>query len=445
MRLKFINKKIFAWACSYTPSPRRGLGYSDAGFAALFMTILILVVIFGIAVSISILTYGEQKILKNITKSNQAYYTAEAGIEDALLRLEKNMNWSSPYTLSVGNSSATIEISEIIGGSRMITSEGNVSNRIRKIQIVYQVTAEEISFYYGAQIGDGGIEMVNKSRIEGNVFSNGSIVRIEGANVEITGTAWVAINGNKLNGLNIGEDAYVHTCVDSQIGGTLTYVSGGSVINCTAGESIKERPNEIDPRDLPIPPETINSWKDDALSGGIISGDYILSGTSEAFLGPKKIEGNMAIQDKSILTVTGTIWVTGDITIENTAKVRLDKAAYGSLSGVIIADGKIILRDSASVEGSGEEGSYLMLLSTNTSLDAASPAIFAGNSSETAIIYTSDGLVVVANSIELREVTGYKLYLSDSATVVYEVGLEDASFTSGPGGSWEVVSWKEIE
>lgn len=416
-------------------NPNRNQG----GFATFLIAILILMVILGISVSITVLILGRQRILRNVVESTQAYYISEAGIEDALLRLSKNMDWSSSYTLSVDGGFATTEISNIIGGTRTITSQGDMNNRIRKTQVVYGVSSEKISFYYGAQVGDGGILMDDGSTINGNVFSNGSIVA--GPNTQITGTVWVAKEGNKIQGADIREDAYAHTCKDSIIGGSLTYVSGGSVINCVAGEAIKERPNNIEAKDLPITEGQIQNWKNDALSGGIISGDYILSETSVASLGPQKIEGNLITQDQAQLFITGALWVTGDITMQNKSRVSLDRDTYGSLSGLIISDGILTLRDEAKALGSGEEGSYLLLLSTA----AIDPAMIIQDTFEADIIYTQNGWISIQDSVDVREMTGYGIHLKNNAEIFYEVGLEDSSFSSGPGGSWEVASWKEIE
>lgn len=417
------------------------IAYNQKGFVAFFITILVLAIMLGLAFSITILVLGEQRISKNIVKSTQAYYIAEAGVEDALLRLKKNPAMSAlSYDINVSNGiEGNVNILDIIGGSRVITVQGDVSNRIRKIQVVYAIDTDTISFHYGAQIGEGGIIMDDGSTINGNVFSNGSVIAV--ANTQITGTVWVAKEGNKIQGANVGEDAYTHTCKDSTIVGTLTYISGGSVINCTAGESIKERPTNIDPKELPITNEQIQNWKDEALSGGIISGDYILSGTTEAFLGPKKIEGNMIIQDKTKLFITGEIWVTGDITIQNFSKVKLDQDSYGSLGGVIISDGKITLQDDAQALGSGIAGSYLLLLSTAV----INPAIIIQNSFEADIIYAQNGWILVQDTADIREATGYGIHLKNNAEIFYEVGLEDASFSSGPGGSWQIKDWSEVE
>ncbi len=93
---------------------------NQKGFAVFFITILILAVMFGIGVSLTILTLGEHNISRNIIKSSQAYHIAEAGVEDALLRLVKNMNWVSTSTLNIDGGSATIEISEIIGDQEQL-------------------------------------------------------------------------------------------------------------------------------------------------------------------------------------------------------------------------------------------------------------------------------------------------------------------------------------
>ncbi len=405
------------------------------GFAALFLAILILAVIFALGISITILTLGQQRRARNISLSSQTFYVAEAGVEDALLRLSQNKNWQSLYTFSVDQGSVTVEISDILGGSRTITSTGDILSRIRKVQTVYQISAEEVSFFYGAQIGDGGILMDNKSSILGNVFSNGSITAQD--NTEITGTVWVAQTGNQIDGAKIGQDTYVDICQNSEILGTLTTSSD---INCTAS-SFSPLSEEIAKKDLPISQEQIDQWKTEAVSGGVISGDYILQGQQQASLGPRKIEGRMVIQDKAKLSITGTIWVTDEIVIQNNTEVRLDSNAYGSNSGVVISDGRITLQDDAISLGSGQPGSYLLLISTAL----GAQAIIIKNFFQADILFAQNGFIVVQDSSRLKEISGFGIHLKNSVKIEYEVGLEDASFTSGPGGGWQVTSWKEIE
>ncbi len=93
----------------------------NRGFAALYVAILVMAIMTGIALLLTFLTANQAKILGNYVKSYQSYSLAEGGIEDALLRLSKNMTWSSPYNLTLVSGSSTVEISDIIGGSRVIT------------------------------------------------------------------------------------------------------------------------------------------------------------------------------------------------------------------------------------------------------------------------------------------------------------------------------------
>lgn len=420
---------------------------SQKGFSALLITILVLVIIFGIAISITGLTLSEYKTLKNITKSTQSYYTAEAGIEDALIRLVKGMNWSSPYSLPLGDDSATIEISDPIGGSRIITSLGNVSNRVRKLRVIRAMTTEKVNFYYGAQVGDGGMIMGNNSEIQGNVFSNGNII---GAG-HITGTVKVAGNGNRIQDLSIDGDAYVHHCQDCSINGILYYWTGGSINNCKPGV----QSDSVLPKYLPISQETITGWQNEASCNNdpscIHSGNYIVPQNTTVYLGPQKIEGDLILENNAVLVITGLIWVAGDgattegnILPGNNAEIKLD-SSYGSTSGVILADGKIKVSNNVILNGSGIQGSYIMLLSTNPSVDPNNPAIDVLNNAAGAILYASAGMLRLHNNIMIREGTAYQVSLDNNAVIQYQSGLEDTSFASGPGGSWEILEWKEIE
>ena len=441
--MKIKNQKSTPTQTPTVPSGQVGRGSdrnvgeiknSQSGFAALLVTVLILAAVFSIGTGIFVLSHGEQKIIKDIVKSGQAYYSAEAGIEDALLRLVKGLNWSSPYKLSVGGNWATTTVSNIIGGSRNITAEGNALDRTRKLQISYGISSESVSFYYGAQVGDGGVEMENLSIIEGNVFSNGSIIA-EDSGAKITGTVKVAGVGNKIKKATILADAYADICDDADITGAL-YTNNNQSCAASSTSALGSPPA---PLALPISQAQIDDWKQESLTGGVSGSQIFSSGVN--YLGPKKIEGNLTVKNDAQLLITGALWVTGAIDIKNSAIVKLDPASYGSLSGKIVSDGVIILQNNSVSSGSGQAGSYLAYISTSP----LKPAIVAKNNAKADIIFTSNGWVDIQNNTILREVTGYGIELENNAKISYEVGLQDASFSSGPGGSWKVTGWQEIE
>ena len=428
--------------------------HSQRGVVGLYLMVLILMVTLGIGASIATGVFGQQRIVKNTVASIQAYYAAEAGIEDALLRVQNSMSWTSPYVFQVGSASTTVTIPVAIGGVRTITAQGDATNRLRGAQVIYQIDADNVSFNFGAQIGDGGMEMRAGSKVVGNVFSNGTIFAGGGAGAErlITDTAVIARNGSKLDGITVGDtscpsctgDVRVHTCVDSTIKGTLTYVSGGSFGSCTAGAYVDGGPGEIDPAAFPITPAMITDWKNDAAAGGIIDGGGDVTITANRTLGPGKITGDLTTDNNSTLTLAGTVWVTGDTFIKNGTTIRLD-ASYGDLSGMLIGDGEIFIRNGSAVEGTSSPFSFLMLIGLSSSTAESDPAMEVKNTAQGAILFTPNGLMVIDNTVDLVEATTYQLLLKNNATITYDIGLANTRFTSGPSGGWVVSGWKEIE
>ncbi len=417
---------------------------TKSGFAAIFSTILILIASSIIVLSASYIVYNNLKSIRNNIYSLRAYYAAESGIEDSLLRLSKGMNYVLSNNLTVEDVSATINISDPIGGARTITVEGDKNNRIRKIRAVYSVNSEGVSFHYGAQAGEGGIEMGNNSGIKGNVFSNGNIT---GSGI-IYNSAIVAHNGNKIQGVTVNQDALTYSCDNANIQGNLTYVSGGTN-TCDVEGSTTTQVNEIQPVGLPIPDSQINNWKQEALTGGIINDNVTYGGTSNS-LGPIQIgtpasPKNLLVTNNARLKITGTIYVTGTITFSNNAIIELDNNVYGPLSGIILSDGRIVSGNNAILRGSGDTSSFIMILSTNNSINPSTPAISVSNNARGAIFYANNGMIYLNNNMKAKEITGYKIKLNNNSLIEYESGLESVIFSSGPGGSGELTEWEEIE
>ena len=148
----------------------------EGGFVASLSTLLVLVFMLSVAMSMSVLIFGRQKISTNTINATQSYYTAEAGIEDSLMRLKSNPQMSPIYyTLAINNSTADVVIPAIVGSSRSISSQGTNNNLIKTIQVIYSPDSQGVSFYYGLEIGEGGLVMNNGSEVLGNVFSGGNI------------------------------------------------------------------------------------------------------------------------------------------------------------------------------------------------------------------------------------------------------------------------------
>lgn len=227
-------------------------------------------------------------------------------------------------------------------------------------------------------------------------------------------------HANTLTNDAIDKDAYYQTKTGTTVGGT-------------------SHPGSADPgpQDLPISEGQIAQWKADAAAGGTITGDKNFDGTTGT-IGPKKITGNLTVINNGRLTITGTIYVQGNLDISNNGLIALDPG-YGANSGQIIVDGTVNIDNNAIFTNSGTAGSYILVLTTNPSVNPGAPAMTLSNNGAAAIFYASSGMINVSNNASLKEVTAFVLNLANNASVQYESGLANVNFSSGPGASWMLM------
>lgn len=164
----------------------------QSGQAALVSILLIMGVLLILFAAVGLLTVNVLRSVNNVVNSAQSYYVAEAGVEDALLRIANKMSYTNSYTLSHGLPGDTDVVVSGPTDALVVTSSGNVSNRFRKVSVNLNAvtTTTNISFNYGVQVGYGGLEMGNNAGVNGNVYSNGPIISGNGG--YITGTAVAA-------------------------------------------------------------------------------------------------------------------------------------------------------------------------------------------------------------------------------------------------------------
>ncbi len=254
----------------------------------------------------------------------------------------------------------------------------------------------------------------------------------------------VGSSGSQWNQLSIGTggsgSAQAHT---------VNYTEATGLIYCQTGTgNNKSCTNQTDPtyQALPVSDANIDQWKTDAEAGGTITGNYDVSGSSTATLGPKKITGNLTVGGSGTLYVSGTLWVQGNIILSGSGKIRLH-SSYGSSSGVVVSDGVVNNGGSGQFLGSGTTGSFIMVLTTSFCDISFCPAnaITISGSAGSVVLYAANGTIAFTGSANAKEAVGYKMSLSGSAVVNYDSGLANPNFVSGPSGGWSVSSWEETE
>ncbi len=446
----------------------------NSGAAMLVSVVFFLFISLAIISGLVSPTVREFKNSNDLIKSHQSQSLSESGVEDAYFRLKNARLIGNSETITLNGNTATTIITDSGYNEKTISALGDVDSRQRTIKMIL-TTGKGVSFNYGIQVGQGGLDMSNLSKVIGNAYSSGNII---GTNLaRIQGSAIVSGPTGIIEGMDIDGNAWSHTIKGtSTVGGNATHstlqdtivtgnVVADSISNCTIGGTAKydtrlsctvtgvtttPNPDVFVPAailPLPISEAQIRLWEQEAEAGGIIGEQIFSSGTRS--LGPIKINGNLDLSGTAELVVTGTIWVTGNIQLSNSAVLKL-APGYGSSSGVVMAgldespiNGVIGIHNSAQILGSGTTGSYLMLLSQKEG--TAADAIEITNTSSAAILYAGEGTIEIHNSAALKEVTAYKLEITNSATVTYESGLANTNFSSGPSGGWNIKSWKEVE
>lgn len=377
------------------------------------------------------------KASSDLYRSKQSFFLAESGIEDAYYRLKNVQSLDSIETITLNGNIATTSIEDSAYNEKTITALGDVNSRQRTNKLIL-IGGTGASFGYGLQSGLGGFIMGNAT-VTGNVYSNGTIVSTN-TNAVITGSAFAA--GGLIDDINIGTladggDAWAEVVNDSTVAGNL-YCQSGSGNNKPCDTSNGNPPVV----DMPITEEMIEQWKIDAAEEEHV-GDLTIS--SPTSIGPLKITGNLIINAN--LVIDNTVYVEGTISTSNNIHVSLNPS-YGPNGGIIITDKPVNLSNNVVFEGSGTAGSYLMLITTSACPTAgctSTNALEIANNVGAVILNAQNGTAHINNGVDLNELVANKIIMDNNASVVYDSGLANTTFTSGPQGGWNVYTWSEIE
>lgn len=252
-------------------------------------------------------------------------------------------------------------------------------------------------------------------------------------NADLDFKVWVGGVATKIDGVTIGNASTGTGRANSFVN---TTVHGSSCPNIYC---IIDNPASAA---LPFSDGLIQDWRDDATGGGTLVGDYILDNGATGTLGPKKIQGNLIMDNLATLTVTGTIYVTGNITLSNNCHINLDPG-YGTGSGIIVTDGTVTILQNCAFSGA-QAGSYVLLLTAKD--DKNNVGMDITNNSQGVIYYAGKTKVSFRPGATAKEVTAWGISLENNTVVTYESGLANVTFTGGPGGGWIVKrsTWREV-
>lgn len=417
---------------------------SENGAAMITATVLLMFISVTLMLILINPVVRRLRIQSVSAESRETLYTNEALMEDVMHRLIQGMSFSGTETLDINGVTATATILDTITGKEIaVETLGTLSRSGSRTALIEGIGA---SFFYGLQSGDGGMYLENNTVINGNVYSNGPVDAANAAtiygnvsssgpdghigNLTVNGSVWA----NDIEDSTISDDAYYQT-----ISGTTV---GGAQYPGSADQGVLP---------MPIPDEDIEQWKIDAEAGGVenCSGTFTIQ--TDQTIGPRKYTCDVLIKKNSTdITLTGSIWAEGDITIQNDAELYIDSGLSGK-SIAIIADNesdrltssRISTTNNSDYYGSGAD-SYIVLISRNESYSNGGSEIaidMANNVSGDVILYAPYGWIALSNNAGIVESTGYYVTSENNAVIDYKLGASSILFTAGPGGGYTYGSW----
>ncbi len=376
----------------------------------------------------------------------QLYLRKTGNPSNATVRIVNN-NGSSPGTTTIA--SGTLNSGSVTGSYGWVDVTMTTSPQLNSgvtYWLVVDNSTQNASNYY--TIGANNTYANGQAKVgqQGGTWNDTSPSGLDSYFKVFLGGTVGSITGVNIGSGGVG-NAYANVINSSTVAGTKYCQTTNNSPACNTSQP------DPTPSDFPISDANIAQFKAEAEAGNTVSGNYTLTNGATDTIGPTKITGNMNLSNNVTLTLTGTVYVQGTVTLSNNVIVQLD-SGYGANGGVLIADGFIDVSNNATFQGSGQVGSYMLVITTNDCNGTNSPtgmsctsnsAMSVGNNAGTVVMFAQNGQVLVSNNAGAKEITGYRVSLSNNAVVTYETGLANANFSSGPGGGFQINSWKEIE
>ena len=126
----------------YTRYKIQDTRYKLRGVAALITVLSLGGLIFTISMGSALISFWANQNIKSIRGSNKAFYAAQSGLQDALIKLERNKDFpSGNFTLSVYNTSdVSVNITNS-SGQATVNATSTVGQVNKKLQAVDDISA----------------------------------------------------------------------------------------------------------------------------------------------------------------------------------------------------------------------------------------------------------------------------------------------------------------
>ena len=424
----------------------------------------------GVMAALAFSGFGSLNLSRSqhLTDSAKAYYAAQSGIDELMLRLRSRHNFGNSWSMSGQLDNGSVFYATISGdlNYKIATATGIFADFTRRLEVEVASSSSKASFLFAVQSGDGGFELEKGTEIRGlngqpgNVYSNGNLLGESFSSgttgSKVKGEAWAVgkisgLDGDTTGGVYISGNAAANDLIRCRVDGN---VSAPTVpTSCSYGGSYQA---ESAPAVMPMEAIDIAFWKQQAAQASTWVGDCVVDngGPSDCSgsvkrLGPVKISGNLIINSHVNLTLTGPIWVEGDLEINSNVIIAVADS-LGAEGVVIVVDypsdllgrGKIAT-DSHVTFGQTSSGGPAVFVSTNTDTNCTvSPAILVASNTATVVFSAPNGCINFSSNSFVRGVLAKKIHLSNNSVIEYDPRLASVILRTGLGG-WAVTGMRE--
>ncbi len=434
---------------------------------------LVLVLILGLVSILSVLasssiSVSNVQIEDTITLSSQAWYAAWSGVDELMYRLRAHQEFGDSFTVDLSLPNGATVSATITGddNERVVRSSGLINGVIKNLEVTVASSSSKASFVFAAQSGEGGFELEGNATVTGNngtpgnVYSNGSVLGLKAstgvAGSRILGSVWAVgsiggLSSPDSGGVYIQKNAWANTMTACLIDGNVR--ASAPPTNCPySGSFAFSSP----PAKANLASVDATYWKNKALEGGVWNGDCNIGeadGTDCAngtfTIGSKEIIGDLNVPSGVNLTVTGPLWVKGDINIsQNNILFTSEETGKNSIMVVAsdpdnpVVKGRVVT--SSNVEfRRNSQGSGIIFISENKGDDCATlPAIDMTSNTATVVFVAIDGCINVGSNSNINGILGKKIHIKNNSTISYDPSLARAIVVPDSGG-WNVVNIRE--
>ena len=126
----------------YTRYKIQDTRYKLRGVAALITVLSLGGLIFTISMGSALISFWANQNIKSIRGSNKAFYAAQSGLQDALIKLERNKDYTTGgFNLNInGTNDVSVTVS-FASGQATITSTSTLSQMNKNLQTVADINA----------------------------------------------------------------------------------------------------------------------------------------------------------------------------------------------------------------------------------------------------------------------------------------------------------------